>query len=93
MALNAWKRAVAALPNENLTSAQEKQRAQYTSELAAAEVKVADLKANPKPPPGLMNVPSNDRSRLPWNRAYALLPDSDSQRQVVESSVSTDGFR
>ena len=85
-AVEAWKRAVAALPVENLTPAQEKQRATYVTELAAAEAKLADLLANPKQPDGASVVGANDQHNLPWNKAYALLPDYQA-RQVVESSV------
>ena len=45
LTVEAWQRAVAALPIENLTPAQEKQRAQYQKELAAAEAKRGGLTA------------------------------------------------
>ncbi|KAH9927533.1 uncharacterized protein BXZ73DRAFT_78555 [Epithele typhae] len=47
-AIKAWKRAIAALPNENLTPAQAKQRNGYEKDLAALEAQVAEMKAHPK---------------------------------------------
>ena len=48
-AVRAWKRAIAVLPVEGLTPAQKRQRDNYAAELAAAEAKLADLHAKPKP--------------------------------------------
>ena len=61
-------------------------KAAQTEALAAAEAKLADLLANPKQPDGASVVGANDQHKLPWNKAYALLPDYQA-RQVVESSV------
>ena len=71
-AVNSWKRAIAALPVENLTAAEKKQRQNYTAELAAAQAKLVDLEANPKEPENI--IKTNAADRLPWNRAAALIP-------------------
>ena len=74
-AIDAWKRALAALPGEKLTPAEQKQRDQYSSELASAEAKSEDLKANPKPPEGIRVYHSWQKEKMPWERAIAMLPD------------------
>ncbi|KAH9927510.1 uncharacterized protein BXZ73DRAFT_102640 [Epithele typhae] len=56
-AVRAYKRAIAALPNENLTPGEEKQRKQYEAELATAETKL-------KPPKRLTSGPRGWR----WGR-------------------------
>lgn len=78
-ALRSWKRAVAALPVENLTPAQKKQRENYTSELAVVQAKVADLEANPRKPKDAVTM--NRPEQLPWNRAAALIPGLQATQQ------------
>ena len=87
LTVEAWQRAVASLPIENLTPAQEKQRAQYQKELAAAEAKLADLTANPKQPPMMSAFSADMVEKMPWNRAVRILVDY-SVRKVWQSSVS-----
>ena len=84
-AVEAWERAVAALPTENLTAAQQKQSDQYKAELAAAQAKLEDLKARPREPEGAIRMQDGDQ--LPWNRAAALLPELE-RTGVWDSSVS-----
>ncbi len=86
LAVEAWKRAVASLPVENLTATDVKQRDQYRQELAKAEAKLSDLKANPRKADGLLPLTSQDQT--PWKRAAACIPDL-TARQVRNSSVST----
>ena len=76
-AIGAWTRALDALQKENLTPAEQKQKDQYGSELAAAKAKLEDLKANPKQPEGMTTVPASENDKLPWNRALALIPGLD----------------
>jgi hypothetical protein len=74
-AIDAWTRALDSLQKENLTPVEQKQRTQYSSELAAAKAKFEDLKANPKPPEGTTEIRSSEYEKLPWRRAAALIPE------------------
>ncbi|RPD81620.1 hypothetical protein L226DRAFT_541311 [Lentinus tigrinus ALCF2SS1-7] len=82
LAVKAWERAVAALPIENMTAAQQKQKAQYKAELATAKAKLEDLKARPMEPQGAVSM---QNGQLPWNRAAAMLPELE-RTGVWESS-------
>ncbi|KAI0688062.1 hypothetical protein C8T65DRAFT_675219, partial [Cerioporus squamosus] len=72
-AVEAWERAVAAFPTDNMTAAQQKQRDQYKAELAATKAKLDDLLAHPREPQGAVRMQDGDQ--LPWNRAAAMLPE------------------
>lgn len=74
-AIDAWTRALDVLPKENLTPAEQKQKDQYSSELAVAKAKFKDLGVNPKQPEGLTTIPLSEREKLPWNKALALIPE------------------
>ncbi|KAM5532752.1 hypothetical protein V8D89_013549 [Ganoderma adspersum] len=82
--VRSWKRAVAALPVENLTPAQKKQRDNYASELAVVQAKVADLEANPRKPKDVVTM--NRPEQLPWNRAAALIPGLQATQQWNSSA-------
>ena len=82
-AVDAWKRALGALPVENLTAAEQKQRDEYTCELAKANAKLEGTKAHPK---ALEVVSREDQERLPWKKARALLPGLTAS-QTWDSSV------
>ena len=82
-AIHAWKCAIAALPLENSTPTQKKQRDNYTAELSALQAKLAD----PKPIPLNNFTSAKGPEGLPWNRASLLLPQLQSTRQW-NSSVS-----
>ncbi len=83
-AVRAWKHANAALPVENLTPTQKKQRDHYAAELAALQSKLADLNANPRQP---TNLAASASEALPWSRAMALIPGLEATQQW-NSSVS-----
>ena len=85
-AVECWKRAIASLPVENLTPAEQKQRDQYRQELTIAEQRVADFAPIPKQSNKAARLPA-DRD-WPWNRAKALLPQLVSS-EVWLSSVSS----
>ncbi|KAI0735555.1 hypothetical protein C8Q76DRAFT_286467 [Earliella scabrosa] len=69
LAVKALKRALAAMPSEDLTPAQEKQRDHYEQELAVAQVKLTVSVL-----PGVVTI-ENSAGKLPWDRAAALLPE------------------
>ena len=69
-----WTRALDVLPRENLTSAEQKQKDQYESELQAAKKKAQVLKDNPKKPEGAKTFRSSECEKLPWMRAMVILP-------------------
>jgi len=73
-AIDAWTRALGALPTRNLTPAEQKQRDQYSSELAAARAEFEHSKANPKQPEGMRTIDLSEREKLPWKRAAAIIP-------------------
>ncbi|TBU64671.1 hypothetical protein BD310DRAFT_806101 [Dichomitus squalens] len=83
-AVNAWKRALAALPVENLTAAEKKQRESYTAELGAVQAKLVDLEANSREPKEYVRTRASDR--LPWNRAVTLIPGLQASRQWNSSA-------
>ncbi|KAI1797526.1 hypothetical protein LXA43DRAFT_1056655 [Ganoderma leucocontextum] len=83
-ALRSWKRAVSALPVENLTPAQKKQRESYTAELAVVQAKAADIEANPKKPKDAVTMSKPEQ--IPWNRAAALIPGLQATRQWNSSA-------
>ena len=85
LAVEALKRALAAMPSEDLTPAQEKQRDHYKQELAATQVKVTVSVL-----PGV--VIENSAGKLPWDRAAALLPELCAQG-IWDSSVSSYSLR
>lgn len=74
-AVDAWARALSVLPVDGLTPAEEKQKDQYSSELAAAKVKLKDMEANPINPKGMTTISSSEHDKLPWKRATAMIPD------------------
>ncbi|KAI0735556.1 hypothetical protein C8Q76DRAFT_668229 [Earliella scabrosa] len=83
LAAEALKRAIAALPAENLTPAQQRQRDQYKQDLASAEAKVAQsVQLNN----GHVTVPGSQAGQVPWKRAAALLPGLAAQ-SIVDSSA------
>lgn len=67
-----WKRALAALPIENLSSAEQKQKEQYTSELAAAVMRKG--KGNSPTSGGPVHMRGLKGEDKPWNRAAAMVP-------------------
>ncbi|RPD81621.1 hypothetical protein L226DRAFT_606904 [Lentinus tigrinus ALCF2SS1-7] len=71
-AVEAWQRAIAVLPVENLKLAERQQRAQYSAELTAVEKRLEDLGASGKQPEGI--VVRQMSEDLPWKRALAMLP-------------------
>lgn len=73
-AIDAWTRALGALPVGNLTLAEHKQRDQYTSKLAAVKAEFEDLEANPKEPEGMITIGHSEREKLPWKKAAAIIP-------------------
>lgn len=81
-AVEAWRRAVAALPKGNLTPAEQKQQARYSVELATAQKRLDDSKARPLQPDGFLLREKNED--VPWKRALAMLPSL----TTWESSVS-----
>ncbi len=80
-AVDAWQRAVAVLPKGDLTLAEQKQRAQYSAELATAQKRLDECGAT-KHLDGFLLRPLDDD--LPWKRALAILPTL----TTWESSVS-----
>ena len=82
LAVKALKRALAAMPSEDLTPAQEKQRDHYEQELAVAQVKLTVSVL-----PGVVTI-ENSAGKLPWDRAAALLPELCAQG-IWDSSVSS----
>jgi hypothetical protein len=85
-AIDAWTRALGAMPAENLTTAEKNQRDQYKSELATTKLKFEDLKANPKKVKGTATVRGSDREKLPWKRAATMMPNLIAS-QTWDSSV------
>ncbi|KAH9927512.1 uncharacterized protein BXZ73DRAFT_48783 [Epithele typhae] len=79
-AINCWKRAIAALPDENLTPAQAKQREGYESDLAAVEAKFEHMKANPKMPEGMLAYPNDSQDLRPWQRASRIVAELERKR-------------
>ena len=73
-AIDAWTRALGALPVTNLSPAERKQKEQCDSELAAAKAMLEGLKANPKEPEGIARFGPSEREELPWKRAVAMIP-------------------
>ena len=73
-AVDAWTRALGALPAGSLTPAEQKQRDQYSSEVAAAKAEFEHSKANPKEPEGMTTFGPSEREKLPWKRAAAMIP-------------------
>ncbi|KAI0358985.1 hypothetical protein OH77DRAFT_1396325 [Trametes cingulata] len=66
--VRAWKRALAVLPVENLSAAEQKQKDQYTAELAAAEAREA------RGPLRAAVVPMQfTEDQAPWDRAKQVL--------------------
>ena len=86
LAVKALKRALAAMPSEDLTPAQEKQRDHYEQELAAAQVKLTVSVL-----PGVVTI-ENSAGKLPWDRAAAHLPELCAQG-IWDSSVSSYSLR
>ena len=77
-AVEAWKRALGALPVENLTAAEQRQKEQYSSQLTEAKAKLEAVKATRKLPDGVIvegNVSSLEYEKMPWKRARAMIPD------------------
>ena len=85
-AVDAWKRALGALPIENVTAAQQKQREQYSSKFEAAEAKSKSRNTNPRQPEGAVEIPRSDLGSLPWERAKLMIPDLMAS-QTWDSSV------
>ncbi|KAL0954421.1 hypothetical protein HGRIS_003407 [Hohenbuehelia grisea] len=81
--IDAWQRAIDALPKENLSPAEVKQRETYVTNLDAA--KNAQKKVKETPIRGI-HVKAEDGKKLPWVLAEALLPDLQA-RQEVQSSA------
>ncbi|KAI0762752.1 hypothetical protein C8Q74DRAFT_1371747 [Fomes fomentarius] len=69
LAVEAWKHALSALPTENSTPAQQRQRDQYKQELDTAEAKLA----TPLDSVGIVVIPAA-AGKVPRDRAAALLP-------------------
>ena len=65
LAVDAWEHALGALPTENLSPIERKQKDQYSSELAAAKAKFEDEKANPKRWGEAMQLGAGDVDKLP----------------------------
>ncbi|KAI0374550.1 hypothetical protein BV20DRAFT_977181 [Pilatotrama ljubarskyi] len=63
-----WKRALAALPVQNLSAAELKQKEQYAAELAAAEARQA--RGAPRTAGVVMQIPERES---PWYRAEQIL--------------------
>ncbi len=80
-AVDAWQQAVAVLPKSDLKLAEQKQRAQYSAELAAAQKRLHEFGAT-KHLDGFLLRPLDED--LPWKRALAILPTL----TTWESSVS-----
>jgi hypothetical protein len=69
---------VAALPVENLTAAEQRQKEQYTSQLTEAKAVLEAVKANRKLPEGVTvqgGVGSLEYEKMPWKRARTMIPD------------------
>lgn len=86
----AWKKAISALPTENPSAADLKQREQYEAELKAIETKIRELNTGPPPSQDLVpsNVPANE---TPWIRAVALkreIATREDAGEPLKSSVS-----
>ena len=80
LAVDAWEHALGALPTENLSPIERKQKDQYSSELAAARAKFEDEKANPKRWGEAMQLGAGDVDKLPWKRAMTMIPELTASR-------------
>ncbi|KIY51282.1 hypothetical protein FISHEDRAFT_37531 [Fistulina hepatica ATCC 64428] len=69
--IKAWEKAIAALPVENLSSAEEKQKEQYTAGLKAAHTAQDALKRREK---DLIILGAKDARMLPWEVAATMIP-------------------
>ena len=64
-AIEARKRALGALPVEDLTPAEQKRRDQCNSELEAKKAKLENLRTSPKQPEGAMVFRPHELDQMP----------------------------
>lgn len=91
-----WQNALDALPTENPSDSEKKQREQYQAGLNTSQVALQKLLAQPE---RAFAVPAREASQLPWVAATALLPrlalegNYDSSAWVIctAAQVFTDG--
>ncbi|CDO72727.1 hypothetical protein BN946_scf184990.g10 [Trametes cinnabarina] len=70
--VDAWQRALAVLPVEKLTPAQQKQRDLYSTKLSEAKAKAAERAQGYTPPHITLSVRDEDK---PWNRAAKVVQE------------------
>lgn len=76
-----WKKAIAALPAENLTAPERRQKEQYTMEMKAALERAALMDKN------FIVMGPEYTGRLPWDRVKAM--EADMQADLPASARSS----